>query len=151
VKIYFIDGNNLMGKIPSLQKRLKTEKVAVRGQLAMQLERVFMNSNNQVTLFLDGFMSEFIKSAKINIVYSDAKPADLIIKDYINRVKNPRNVVVVSSDNEVFNYGKKCSCESMKSEEFISRFFNKAGEKEEIEKIKSLEKQNDEFKKLFGI
>ncbi|MBK7865781.1 MAG: NYN domain-containing protein [Ignavibacteriales bacterium] len=69
------------------------------------------------------------------IVYSDARPADLVIKDEIDRSKNPRNIIVVSSDHEVINYGKKSSCETMTSEDFIARFFSKGNEKEELEKI----------------
>lgn len=151
MRIYFIDGNNLMGKMPSLKNKLKSDKVFVREQLVVQLDRAFGNSNNKVTLFLDGFMNEVIRSSKMAIVYSDSRPADLVIKDEIDRSKNPRNIIVVSSDHEVMNYGKKCYCDTMSSEDFIARFFSKVNEKEEIEKIKDLERQNDEFKKLFGI
>lgn len=151
MRIYFIDGNNLIGKIPALQKKLKSDKIFVREQLVVQLDRAFGNSNNKVTLFLDGFMSDLIRSSKMTIVYSDARPADLFIKDEIDRSKNPRNIIVVSSDHEVINYGKKCCCDTMTSEDFMARFFSKGNEKEEVEKIKDLEKQNDEFKKLFGI
>lgn len=140
-----------MGKIPSLKNKIKNDKIYAREQLVVQLDRAFGNSNNKVTLFLDGFMNDLIRSSKMAIVYSDARPADLVIKDEIDRSKNPRNIIVVSSDHEVINYGKKCCCETMTSEDFIARFFSKGNEKEELEKIKDLEKQTDEFKKLFGI
>lgn len=55
---------------------------------------------------------------------------------------------MVSSDFEVFNYAKKCYCEAMKSEDFIKRYFRNNEGKEENERISSLEKQQDEFKKL---
>jgi predicted RNA-binding protein with PIN domain len=151
MRIYFIDGNNLIGKIPSLQKKLKSDKVFVREELVVLLDRAFASLNHKVTLFFDGFMNGLINSSKMSIVYSNSRPADLVIKDEIDRSKNPRNIIVVSSDFEVINYSKKCSCESMTCEDFISRFFSKGNEKEELEKIKALEKQNDEFKKLFGI
>ncbi len=151
MRVYFIDGNNLIGKIPSLQKKLKSDKIFVREQLVVQIDRAFGNSHNKITLFFDGFINGVINSSKAKIVYSDSRPADLVIKDEIDRSKNPRNIIVVSSDHEVINYGKKSSCETMTSEDFITRFFGKNNEKEELEKIKDLEKQNDEFKKLFGI
>ncbi|GAB1443686.1 hypothetical protein MASR2M39_25280 [Ignavibacteriales bacterium] len=151
MRIYFIDGNNLIGKIPSLQKKLKSDKIFVREQLVIQIDRAFGNSPNKVTLFFDGFLNGMINSSKAKIVYSDSKPADLVIKDEIDRSKNPRNIIVVSSDHEVINYGKKSCCDTMSSEDFIARFFSKGNDKEELEKIKHLEKQNDEFKKLFGI
>lgn len=151
MRIYFIDGNNLIGKIPSLQKKLKSDKIFVREQLVIQIDRAFGNSPNKVTLFFDGFLNGMINSSKAKIVYSDSKPADLVIKDEIDRSKNPRNIIVVSSDHEVINYGKKSCCDTMSSEDFIARFFSKGNDKEEFEKIKHLEKQNDEFKKLFGI
>ncbi|MBK7266249.1 MAG: NYN domain-containing protein [Ignavibacteriales bacterium] len=151
MRIYFIDGNNLMGKIPSLKNKIKSDKIYVREQLVVQLDRAFGNSNNKVTLFLDGYMNDLIRSNKMTIVYSNSRPADLVIKDEIDRSKNPRKLIVVSSDHEVINYGKKSCCDTMTSEDFIARFFSKGNEKEEIEKIKDLEKQTDEFKKLFGI
>ena len=151
MKIYFIDGNNLMGKMPTLKSRMKTDKTGVREELAVKLDRVFIGTNNKVVLFLDGFQSDIIKTNKTSIVYSDSKTADTVIKSEIDRSKNPRNIVVVSSDHEVFNYGKKCSCEAMKSEDFILKFFRAVEEKEETERIQSLERQTDEFKKIFGI
>ncbi len=151
MKTYFIDGNNLMGKLPSMKNRMKTDKTGVREELAVKLDRVFLGTNNKVVLFLDGFQSDIIKTNKIRIIYSDSKPADIVIKNEIDISKNPRNIVVVSSDNEVYNYGKKCSCGAMKAEDFITKFFRTAEEKEETERIQSLERQKDEFKKIFGI
>ena len=151
MKIYFIDGNNLMGKIPAMKSKMHSDKVGVREELALKLDRTFVGTNNKVVLFLDGFRSDIIKTNKTQIIYSDSKPADIVIKSQIDLSKNPRNIVVVSSDNEVYNYGKKCSCEVLKSEEFIAKFFRAAEEKEETERIKSLERQKDEFKKIFGI
>jgi len=151
MKIYFIDGNNLIGKIPDLKNKLKTDKTFVREQLAFRLDTVFLNSSNAAVVFFDGFINGVINTNKLKIIYSDSRPADLVIKEEINRSKNPRNIVVVSSDNEVYNYGKKCSCDVLKSEEFFTRFFGTAVEKEESEKISLLQKQNDEFKKLFGL
>ncbi len=151
MKTYFVDGNNLMGKIPSMKSRMKSDKVGVREELALKLDRTFIGTNNKVVLFLDGFQSDLIRTNKTEVVYSDSKPADIVIKQRIDLSKNPRNIVVVSSDNEVYNYGKKCSCEVLKSEEFIVKFFRAAEEKEETERIQSLERQKDEFKKIFGI
>lgn len=151
MKIYYIDGNNLIGKIPDLKNKLNSDKTFVREQLVFLLEKVFLNTNNRAILFFDGFMNGLIKSNKLQIIYSDARAADFVIKEEIDRSKNPRNIVVVSSDNEVYDYGKKSYCDALKSEEFYTRFFGTAGEKEESEKISLLEKQNDEFKKLFGL
>lgn len=151
MKTYFIDGNNLMGKIPSMKTKMKTDKVGVREELALKLDRTFIGTNNKVVLFLDGFLSEIIKTNKTRIIYSDSKPADIVIKNQIDLSKNPRNIVVVSSDNEVYNYAKKCYCEALKAEEFIVKFFRTAEEKEETGRIQALERQKDEFKKIFGI
>lgn len=151
MKIFFIDGNNLMGKVPSLSNRMNSDRAGVREDLALRLDSVFYQTNNKVTLFLDGFAGEKIRTNKTEIVYSDARPADILIKNAIDRAKNPRNIVVVSSDFEVFNYAKKCYCKAMKSEDFIKRYFRNNEGKEENERISSLEKQQDEFKKLFGI
>ncbi len=73
---YFIDGNNFIGKISELRKlnkNLATEK------LIYSLQRYFANKKVKVTVFLDGYPSEKIKT-DFEVVHSFNRPADEIIK-----------------------------------------------------------------------
>ena len=148
-KQYFIDGNNLIGKIPSIKKLQDRDKQASREKIAFTLDRFFINRKEKVILFLDGFQNEAIRTAKVRIRYSDKKTADDIIKHEIDISKNPKQIIVVSSDHSVMEYAKVSYCEVQKSEEFAKVLKkSKSGNKEE-EIIKNID--NDEIKKLFGV
>ena len=148
-KQYFIDGNNLIGKIPSIKKLQDRDKQASREKIAFTLDRFFINRKEKVILFLDGFQNEAIRTAKLRIRYSDNKTADDIIKHEIDISKNPKQIIVVSSDHSVMEYAKVSYCEVQKSEEFAKVLKkSKSGNKEE-EIIKNID--NDEIKKLFGV
>ena len=51
---YIIDGNNLIGKIPSLMNLQKKDKQASREKLVYMLDRYFIQKKVNVTLHLDG-------------------------------------------------------------------------------------------------
>ncbi|MBE0551913.1 MAG: hypothetical protein IH619_06000, partial [Ignavibacterium sp.] len=51
---YIIDGNNLMGKIPSLMGLQKKDKQASREKLVYMLDRYFIQKQANVSLHLDG-------------------------------------------------------------------------------------------------
>ncbi len=148
-KKYFIDGNNLIGKIPSIKKLQVSDKQASREKIAFTLDRFFAKRKEKVILFLDGFQNEAIRTSKVRIRYSDNKTADDIIKQEIDLAKNPKQIIVISSDHSVMEYAKVSYCEVQKSEDFAKRMNkSKTGNKEE-EIIKKID--NDEIKKLFGV
>ncbi len=149
MKHYIIDGNNLIGKIKELFVLQKQNGQAAREKLAFILDRHFMKRNVSVSLHFDGFPKEPIKTSKLKIIYSENKPADLLIKEEIDRHKNPKLITVVSSDASVYEYAKVNACGRIKSEEFARQIFEEKDASEEEEIIKNID--NDEFKKLFGI
>ena len=66
---YIIDGNNLIGKIASLQKLQKKNKQSSREKLAFILESYFLGKlNNKVSLHLDGFAGQPVKVQNIKII-----------------------------------------------------------------------------------
>lgn len=146
--IHFIfDGNNLIGKIPSL-KKLHDKQVA-RHKLATMLERYFQKKKVKVSLHFDGFENEPIKVSGIKIHYSQNRSADEKIKKEIEGIRNRNSVNVVSSDLEIISYAKVCGCNVIKSEEFYNRMMIQKKNSKEEEKPTSF--NTDEFKKLFGI
>ncbi len=149
MKHYIIDGNNLIGKIKELFELQKKDGQSARERLAFMLDRYFSGKKATVSLHFDGYPKEAIRTGNLKIIYSENKPADLLIKDEIDRHKNPKLITVVSSDASVYEYAKVNAAGRIKSEEFARRLKEERSKSEEEEIIKRM--NNDEFKKLFGI
>lgn len=157
MKEYLIDGNNLIGKVPNLQSLQKKDKESARERLVFFVERYFHSRKIKVTIYFDGYRNRGIKTNGINVKYSDSKTADELIKKDISISKNPRNLVVVSSDNEIAGFARVCASEVMLSEQFYATAEKESGGsnhneiKLENEKIDEMSKSNREFVKLFGV
>lgn len=150
MKHYIIDGNNLIGKIKSLKQLHKKNKVRSTEQLAIILGRYFGNKNVKVSLHFDGFQSEPIKVSGLKIIYSEKTIADEKIKNEISKSKNPKNITLISSDGNIAEFGRVCSCQTIKSEEFANRLNSSDGIDEEKSRIDEM-KNSNEFKRLFGV
>lgn len=115
---YIIDGNNVIGKIPELIKLQKNDKQRSREQLVYLLQRYFRNKKINLSLHFDGFANTPLSLSKGKIVYSENKTADFFIKENIERIKNRKNITLVTSDNELKNFGKACGCTIISSKDF---------------------------------
>ncbi|HQF42954.1 MAG TPA: NYN domain-containing protein [Ignavibacteriaceae bacterium] len=146
---YIIDGNNLIGKIPALMKIQKKDKQSSREKLALMLQRYFLNKKANVTLHLDGFAVTKINAGRIKIIYSENITADEKIKNQIEKSKSPRTITVITSDSNLTQFAKVCSCKVIPSEDFAKQLNNKSQDDEQT--IIDSMKNDDEFKKLFGV
>ncbi len=149
---YIIDGNNLIGKIKELFALQKQDGQRAREKLAFMLDRYFSRKKVSVSLHFDGYPKDAIRTANLKIIYSENRPADILIKEEIDRHKNPKLITVISSDASVYQYAKVNACGRMKCEDFAKRVMeneDNVAEQEEDDIIKNMD--NDEFKKLFGI
>lgn len=149
IKEYFIDGNNLIGKIPELWELQKSVRQISREKLAFKIDSYFYESAQDVTIFFDGFANEPIPTNKARIIYCDNRTADEEIKSAIMRAKNPKTICVVSSDHSVMQFAKVSSCKVIKSEIFADKLTRKKNKSSEEARIKDI--SNDEIKKLFGL
>jgi len=150
MKHYIIDGNNLIGKIPSINKLQKRNKQTSREKLAFLLERYFSNKKASVSLHFDGHVNEAIKITGIRIKYSENQSADNQIKKEIEKSKNPKNIILISSDNNIAEFARVCSCHVKKSEDFAKELLFKRASDEEKSRIEEINNPG-EFKKLFGL
>lgn len=148
MKIFIIDGNNLIGKHSFLSKVQKKDKQLSREKLASMLDSHFRTSKNKIFLHLDGFVKYPINTLKVKIIYSDAKTADDKIRKQIENTENPRNITLVSSDGSLTEFAKVCSCAVIKSEDFANELM-KDEKDEEASRIESMNKNVEEFKRLF--
>jgi predicted RNA-binding protein with PIN domain len=145
---YIIDGNNVIGKVPELFKLQKSDKQRSREQLVYLLQRYFHNKKINLTLHFDGFANIPLPLSKGKIIYSENKTADSLIKENIERIKNRKNIILVTSDNELKNFGKACSCTIVSSKDF-GKMLTKGSSIDE-EKLRT-EEINDieEWKRIF--
>ena len=146
---YIIDGNNLIGKIKSLKEMQRKDKQSSREGLVNLLNRYFAGKKIKLTLHLDGFPGTAINLSKGKICYSEKHTSDYMIREEIDRSKNPKLITLVSSDHSLMNYARANSCSVVKSEEFYKEVRKSYEKNEEAEKVKQLEKEKDEFLKLF--
>ncbi|NWF50993.1 MAG: NYN domain-containing protein [Ignavibacteriaceae bacterium] len=146
---YIIDGNNLIGKISKLSSHPQKQLQQSRELLSFKLDNIFANKRTTVYVYFDGFEGLPIKTQKVKIIYSQKVSADEAIKKQISIEKNPRNLLVVSSDREIMNFAKACSAKTLTREEFYQDLLKSKKENEEEKRIAELQKKSDEFKKLF--
>jgi predicted RNA-binding protein with PIN domain len=148
MRTYLIDGNNLIGKIIYLNKIQLKDKQSAREQLVFLIENYFYNKKEKVYLHFDGYENEPLKLSKGKIIYSEKTSADNKIKDQIESAKNRKNLIVVSSDHEIQNFAKVCSCQIISSEDFGKKLTLRDEKDEEEIRIRSINNV-EEFKKLF--
>ncbi len=149
MKHYIIDGNNLIGKIKRLQRLQQKDKQGSRDKLAFIIDSYFTQHKAKVTLHFDGHPGLPIKISKAKIVYSEDKIADDKIRDQIEAAKNRKNLVVVTSDGALKQFASVCGCDVILSEDF-GRELTKKNNDDEKKRIDEMNKNLDEFKKLFG-
>ncbi len=146
---YIIDGNNLIGKIKSLKELQAKDKQGSREGLVALLNKYFAGKKIKATLHFDGHPNNILHFTKGKIVYSEKLSSDHMIREEIDRSKNPKLITLVSSDHSLQNFARANRCKVIKSEEIhldIKKSFEK---NEEAEKLKQLEKEKDVFLKLF--
>ena len=150
MKHYIIDGNNVIGKIKALKSLQQKDKQASREKLVFMIDNFLHNKKVKCTIHFDGFGQIPIRSTRCKIIYSNAQPADDKIKDQIGQTKNRKNLIVVTSDNNIQEFARVCSSEILKSEDFgkMIRHRNSDNEQKKIDEMKN---NIDEFKKLFGV
>lgn len=150
MKHFIIDGNNLIGKIDSLKRIHRKDKKLSRVNLAFILERYFQKKKVIAELFYDGFENEKIKVNGIKICYSDKLTADDMIRKRIEKSNNRKNIIVITSDRNLAEFARVCTCKVYKSEDFAKQIYLHPRTDEEEKRIEEI-KDSVEFKKLFGI
>lgn len=145
MKIYVLDGNNILGKWNKNRKIVSDKRI----ELAVYLDRYFGSFNYEVFLFFDGYLKESLNFINLKIIYSNNLEADLLIKKKIDSIKNPKLITLVTSDFNLQQYGKVNSCTIISSETFIKKIISNEKTESEEEKINQI--KNDEIKKMFGL
>jgi predicted RNA-binding protein with PIN domain len=146
MKEYVIDGNNLLHKLKG-QPGLKDMQTA-RESLSLKIDRYFLGKNVKVIIYYDGFQKLPIKTSQVKVVYSERTEADEKIKKHIEKSSNSRNIILISSDDEIKRLAQACAAGIINSESFAAMLTENKAEDDEEKRINNLDE--DEFKRLFG-
>lgn len=150
MKIYLIDGNNLMLKHRRTAALWKNSKQASRELLVSLLLEAPMLRKAKVKIYFDGAENGRISSGAMSLHYSGTKPADYYIRKEIEQSKNPKLTTVVSSDHEIMNLAKACLCTVSTSEAFSRALEKNSEDTAEESKISALSRENDEIYQLLA-
>ncbi len=114
----YIDGYNVLRKISRLDRLMKSNADAARRGFLDFVRRRSKNRGHIVIVF-DGHGESPGSGSMITTVYSLTRTADSWIRRNLENERQPRAVLVVSSDNEVRAHALACGAEILSSQEFI--------------------------------
>jgi len=151
---YIIDGYNLIHAIPSLKKTLAHNGETARELLIHSVAQLTHRKKFRCSIVFDGVVpqntSKQSSHAPVHVIFSSPLSADAKIKHMIEHSKNRTLLVVISSDREIVNFAKVCTCQTHTSNFFaslLSEVNEIVTEKSDTPLSKS---QIDEWLKIFG-
>jgi predicted RNA-binding protein with PIN domain len=149
---YIVDGYNLIHAIPSLKKLLAHDAFQAREQLAYLISRLTFKKKFRCTIVFDGVKPPAPPPthSPVHIVFSSPHTADARIKSMIEQSKNRSQLVVISSDREILNFARVCSCTTHTSKHFSNLLFEEADKGEEKDAAMLSKSQVAEWLKIFG-
>lgn len=158
MKHYIIDANNLIYKIPRLLKNAKSDfSITVSLLIALIKEYHAKYPSYKFTLVFDNVFVHPSHPDNIMLVSAIEGNADNEIKKIIRGMNCNSNIIIVSSDNEVFSYGRINACDVMTSDSF-AKLLKAYDYSERLphtktvneKPIKASKREIEEYKKLFG-
>jgi predicted RNA-binding protein with PIN domain len=150
MKYYIIDGNNLIGKIPALQKLHKNNPQNSREKLYGIISGYFQEKKYEVIIFYDGFENVPLRHSRVKVDYSNSNTADDHVRAYISKSRSRSQITLISSDRALCEFARQCTCKIWSCEEFNDALTKAKEVDAEKEKIRSLSGSNEEFIKLFS-
>jgi len=120
---YLIDGHNLIAKLPDIDLSDPDDEI----QLVLKLRQwTAVTAKRVVTVYFDGGIpgghNVNLSNSQVKVIFvSQGKTADSLIIARINRVNNPPEYRLVSSDQEIINAANKRKMPHIRSEKFAER------------------------------
>ena len=120
---YLIDGHNLIAKLPDINLSDPDDEI----QLVLKLRQwTAVSAKRVVTVYFDGGIpgghNVNLSNSQVKVIFvSEGKTADSLLIARINRVKNPPEFVLVTSDQEIINAANKRKMKVLRSEKFAMR------------------------------
>lgn len=121
---FIIDGYNVVHTIPSLKKTLAHDADTARELLIQSVAQLTHRRKFRCTIVFDGSppanSSKQSPHAPVHVMYSFPHSADAKIKQIIEQSKNRSSLVIISSDREILNFARVCSCQTHTSKHFAN-------------------------------
>lgn len=116
--VYIIDGFNLIHKVSFLRKSSCPHSDLIH---YIKNKKLTGSKNNKVIIVFDGGYNSQAKSISqgFEVVFSQQISADEVIKNRLAKIKNKRQVVVVSDDREIRDNAKAQRAISCRIDDFI--------------------------------
>ena len=151
---YIVDGYNVIHSIPTLKKLLAHDGFQAREQLVFLVSRLTFRKKFRCTIVFDGTKPHEPhppqSHSPLHIIFSSPLSADAKIKSMIETSKNRSPLVIISSDREILDYAKVCSCNTYTSKYFSNLLFDEPDKGEEKDSTALSKGQIDEWLKIFG-
>ena len=122
MKTYIIDAYNIICKDKNLfDKCNKDRAIALAGLIELVAVHSDRYPSYQYRIIADGFIEHFASTPnpRIHLSFSHTKTADEKIKKMVAQSASKANLVVISSDTEVYNFAKIYGVEAVESEAFL--------------------------------
>lgn len=155
---YIIDGYNLTNHPKFVKQVPKNSRVQAAEQLIglIRINRASASPNNKFWIVFDGYPVSGIdnlEQGNIMVIFSRRESADDRIKKLVELIPHPKNVVVVSDDNEIKFFARSCGARLESVENFLSfqdKLLKKRAELPGTElTYTQMHKINEELKKLW--
>lgn len=133
---YILDGYNIMrhrGYCP--RGKAKDPRY---GLIAFVRDEALCGSaRNTVTAVFDGYPSGFeYDDGRFRAAFSGSATADDKIKHFVETSPNPKVLVVVSDDREIYDFARMHGARPLRVEEFLAGNRRESGERENDESVK---------------
>lgn len=148
-----IDGHNLIGRLHDLSLSDLNDEI----RLVTRLKTYAARGGKHITVVFDrgmpGGHSDNLSSGRVEVVFSAAgHTADGILRERVRRSRNPRGLIVVTSDREVIAVAQARGARVMRSEEFAERLERpRPAEGSAREDIHLSEEEVEEWLDIFGV
>lgn len=114
--VYIIDGFNVIHKIPELKTSLSPQKDLIA---YIKRKRLTGSKNNRVVVVFDGKPDLTLGEKDFEVFFSQDRTADDVIKEKVSRMKNKRQVLVVTDDREIVSRVKNEGAAVLRVSDFI--------------------------------
>lgn len=129
---YLIDGHNVIGKMPDINLDDPEDEVKLIRRLRSWAAA---GHKRRVTVYFDqglpGGLEKGLSTGPVKVVFAPAgRTADSLLINQINRVKNPSEYTLVSSDLRIIGLAAKRRMHVLRSEKFVERMVQEREKRE---------------------
>jgi predicted RNA-binding protein with PIN domain len=146
-----IDGHNLIGQLPDLRLDDPDDEVKLVARLRTYCAR---EDKRAIVVFdhgLPGGWSEPLSGAGVRVIFASAgRDADGILRERIRNARDPRGLMVISSDRAVIAAAKAGKVRVMRAEIFAARLGAPADEAESEQGPQLSPEEVEEWMQIFG-